>query len=130
MIVQRSAQKLDVGAQNGLWNRPEISIFICFVGQVRLTDKTSLPFEGKTKEPKAAEKIYDLSTGNHEMFIKRRSPDTLEVQQMKVSLTKRSSFVILFPDLLRTIFVRPRHEEELITWRIDRGLSCHRSYKS
>lgn len=47
-------------------------------------DKTSQPFEGKTKEPKAAEKIYDLSTGNHEMFVMRRKPDTLEVQQMKV----------------------------------------------
>ncbi len=47
-------------------------------------DKNSKPFEGKTKEPKAAEKIYDLSTGNHEMFVLRRQPDTLEVQQMKV----------------------------------------------
>jgi hypothetical protein len=43
-----------------------------------------LPFEGKTKDPKAAEKIYDLSSGNHDMFIRRRKPDTLEVQQMKV----------------------------------------------
>jgi len=51
--------------------------------KVRLNDKGSNPFEGKTLEPKTAIKIYDLCSGNHLMYMKRRSPDTLEVQQMR-----------------------------------------------
>lgn len=52
--------------------------------KVRLNDKGSSPFEGRSKEPKATKKIYDLCSGNHEMYVRRRKPDTLEVQQMKV----------------------------------------------
>ena len=48
-----------------------------------LSDKQSSPFECRTKNPKAAKKIYDLSTGNHEMYVRRRRPDTLDVQQMR-----------------------------------------------
>jgi radixin len=51
--------------------------------KVRLHDKGSIPFEGKTKEPKTAKKIYEMCSGNHEMYVRRRRPDTLEVQQMK-----------------------------------------------
>ena len=37
----------------------------------------------KCKEPKSSKKIFLLATGNHEMYNRRRKPDTLEVQQMK-----------------------------------------------
>jgi hypothetical protein len=30
-----------------------------------------------------SKKVYELASGNHEMYIRRRRPDTLEVQQMK-----------------------------------------------
>ena len=48
-----------------------------------MNDKGSNPFEGKTLEPKTAIKIYDLCSGNHQMYMQRRTPDTLEVQQMR-----------------------------------------------
>jgi len=32
---------------------------------------------------KQSKRIYDLASGNHEMYMRRRRPDTLEVQQMK-----------------------------------------------
>ena len=34
-------------------------------------------------EPKTAKKIYEICAGNHDMYVKRRRPDTLEIQQMK-----------------------------------------------
>ena len=52
--------------------------------KVRLNDKNSpKPFQAKAKEPKMAWKIYDMCSTNHEMYVRRRRPDSLEVQQMK-----------------------------------------------
>ena len=33
--------------------------------------------------PKQSKRVYDLASNNHEMYMRRRRPDTLEVQQMK-----------------------------------------------
>ena len=51
--------------------------------KIKLNGKGTTPFAGKTKEPKTAKKIYDMCSGNHEMYVRRRRPDSLEVQQMK-----------------------------------------------
>jgi len=51
--------------------------------KVKLNEKNVKPFEGTTKEPKTAKKIYEICAGNHDMYVKRRRPDTLEIQQMK-----------------------------------------------
>ena len=51
--------------------------------KVRLNDKGSNPFEGETLEKNQAVKIYDLCSGNHTMYMQRRTADTLEIQQMK-----------------------------------------------
>jgi len=50
---------------------------------VKLNDKKSPKFVGICRIPKTSKKIYELASGNHEMYIRRRRPDTLEVQQMK-----------------------------------------------
>jgi len=50
---------------------------------VKLNDKKSPKFIGSCRQPKMAKKIYELASGNHEMYMRRRRPDTLEVQQMK-----------------------------------------------
>jgi len=49
---------------------------------VKLNDKKSPKFVGVCKN-KQSKKIYIVASGNHEMYIRRRRPDTLEVQQMK-----------------------------------------------
>merc|ERR1712106_740734 len=50
---------------------------------VKLNDKKSPKFVGMCRKPKMSKKIYELASGNHEMYMRRRRPDTLEVQQMK-----------------------------------------------
>jgi len=48
-----------------------------------LADKNSGKFTVSCTKPKMNQEIYNLATGNHEMYKRRRRPDTLEVQQMK-----------------------------------------------
>jgi len=50
---------------------------------VKLNDKKSPKFIGICRKQKLSKKIYELASGNHEMYMRRRRPDTLEVQQMK-----------------------------------------------
>jgi len=53
---------------------------------VKLNDKKTPNFVGICKsgsKNKKSKKIYDLASGNHEMYMRRRRPDSLEVQQMK-----------------------------------------------
>lgn len=53
---------------------------------VKLNDKKTPKFVGICKggtKHKKSKKIYDLASGNHEMYMRRRRPDSLEVQQMK-----------------------------------------------
>jgi len=50
---------------------------------VKLTDKKSPKFVGVLKSKPMSKKVYEVASGNHEMYIRRRRPDTLEVQQMK-----------------------------------------------
>ena len=52
--------------------------------QISLVEKDSKPFEAKSKEPGQSKKIHKLCNGNYTMYIRRRKPDSLEVQQMKV----------------------------------------------
>ena len=53
--------------------------------QINLVEKESKPFDAKTKEQGQSKKIHKLCNGNYQMYVRRRKPDTLEVQQMKVS---------------------------------------------
>ena len=48
-----------------------------------LTDRKSGKFSVSCTQPKMNKQIYQLATGNHDMYKRRRRPDTLEVQQMK-----------------------------------------------
>merc|ERR1719228_889880 len=50
---------------------------------VKLTDKKSPKFVGVCGTKQISKKVYEVASGNHEMYIRRRRPDTLEVQQMK-----------------------------------------------
>merc|ERR1719228_2162419 len=50
---------------------------------VKLNDKKSPKFVGVCQSKQMSKKVYGVASGNHEMYIRRRSPDTLEVQQMK-----------------------------------------------
>jgi len=50
---------------------------------VKLTDKKSPKFVGVCGSKQVSKKVYEVASGNHEMYIRRRRPDTLEVQQMK-----------------------------------------------
>ncbi|XP_023343744.1 moesin/ezrin/radixin homolog 1 isoform X2 [Eurytemora carolleeae] len=50
---------------------------------VKMTDKSAAKFVVKCIVAKESKKIYDLASGNHEMYMRRRRPDTMEVQQMR-----------------------------------------------
>jgi len=50
---------------------------------VKLTTKGTDKFMVQCLINKQSKRIYDLASGNHEMYMRRRRPDTLEVQQMK-----------------------------------------------
>jgi len=50
---------------------------------VKLNDNKTPNFTAICNVSKMSKKIYDMASGNHEMYIRRRRPDTLEVQQMK-----------------------------------------------
>ncbi len=53
--------------------------------QIRFTSKDNPAHTVKGKSPKTAKKIVMLAKGNHDMYKRRRMPDGLEVQQMKVN---------------------------------------------
>ena len=50
---------------------------------VKLADKSSPKFVAICEKQRVAKAIYELASGNHMMYMRRRQPDTLEVQQMK-----------------------------------------------
>lgn len=52
--------------------------------QIRFTDRKTEPFKVRSKNHKVCKKIFLMATGNHEMYKRRRLPDPLDVQQMKV----------------------------------------------
>ena len=37
--------------------------------------------QGVLKSKPMSKKVYEVASGNHEMYIRRRRPDTLEVRQ-------------------------------------------------
>jgi len=51
--------------------------------KINLVEKESKPFEAKIKEVGTSKKIHKLCNGNYQMYVRRRKPDSLEVQQMK-----------------------------------------------
>jgi len=80
---------------------------------VKLTDKSSEKFVVKCELPKQSKRIYDLASGNHEMYMRRRRPDTLEVQQMKSQ--KRDMLAIKAKEkaeLMKEIAARDRAEKQ------------------
>uniref|UniRef100_A0A2P2I5D8 Moesin/ezrin/radixin homolog 1 n=1 Tax=Hirondellea gigas TaxID=1518452 RepID=A0A2P2I5D8_9CRUS len=50
---------------------------------IRPTDKSSPNFVFFSKNNRSNKLILDLSIGNHDLFKRRRKPDSIEVQQMK-----------------------------------------------
>lgn len=52
---------------------------------IRPTDKTAPNFVFYSKNSRMNKLILDLSIGNHDLFKRRRKPDTIEVQQMKAA---------------------------------------------
>ncbi|KAK2714705.1 hypothetical protein QYM36_009060 [Artemia franciscana] len=50
---------------------------------IRPVDKTAPNFVIITENPKVNKVILDLCSGNHDLYMRRRRPDTMEVQQMK-----------------------------------------------
>jgi len=50
---------------------------------VKLIEKNSDKFIVHCTLPKMNKRIYDLASGNHELYISRRKPDTLLIQQMR-----------------------------------------------
>ena len=50
---------------------------------IRPTEKTAPNFVFFSKNNRMNKLILDLSIGNHDLFKRRRKPDTIEVQQMK-----------------------------------------------
>lgn len=52
---------------------------------IRPTDKSAPNFVFFSKNSRMNKLILDLSIGNHDLFKRRRKPDTIEVQQMKAA---------------------------------------------
>lgn len=52
---------------------------------IRPTDKTAPNFVFFSKNSRMNKLILDLSIGNHDLFKRRRKPDSIEVQQMKAA---------------------------------------------
>lgn len=52
---------------------------------IRPTEKTAPNFVFFSKNSRMNKLILDLSIGNHDLFKRRRKPDTIEVQQMKAA---------------------------------------------
>jgi len=50
---------------------------------IKTVDKSSQNFAFYSKKLRMNKLILDLCIGNHDLFMKRRKPDTMEVQQMK-----------------------------------------------
>jgi len=50
---------------------------------IKTVDKSSPNFTFYSKKLRMNKLILDLCIGNHDLFMKRRKPDTMEVQQMK-----------------------------------------------
>ena len=55
---------------------------------IRPTDKKAPNFVFKAPHLRINKRILRLCMGNHELFMKRRQPDTIEVQQMRLQATE------------------------------------------
>ena len=59
----------------------------------KTVDKASPNFTFYSKKLRMNKLILDLCIGNHDLFMRRRKPDPMEVQQMKVQVGTRLSLV-------------------------------------
>lgn len=50
---------------------------------IKSTDKTTSGFIFYVSDAKINKRILNLGIGNHSLYVRRRKPDTLEIQQMK-----------------------------------------------
>lgn len=50
---------------------------------IKPEDKTAPPFHFQTEKSRMNKIILDLCMGNHELYMRRRQPDSMELQQMK-----------------------------------------------
>ncbi|GIY91805.1 hypothetical protein CEXT_796901 [Caerostris extrusa] len=50
---------------------------------IKLVDRTSPSFQFYSSKIKMNKLILDLCIGNHDLFMRRRKPDSMEIQQMK-----------------------------------------------
>ncbi|KAG8238335.1 hypothetical protein J437_LFUL018620 [Ladona fulva] len=58
---------------------------------IKPVDKTSPNFVFFSKKVRMNKHILDLCIGNHDLFMRRRKPDTMEVQQMKAQAKEEKS---------------------------------------
>ena len=61
----------------------------------KTVDKASPNFTFYSKKLRMNKLILDLCIGNHDLFMRRRKPDPMEVQQMKVQVRAASDWSIL-----------------------------------
>jgi merlin len=55
---------------------------------IRPLDKKVQPFAFYSVDLRLNKTILDLCIGNHDLFLRRRKPDTIEVQQMKLQASE------------------------------------------
>ena len=60
---------------------------------IKPIDKKAPDFVFFAPRVRTNKRILALCMGNHELYMRRRKPDTIDVQQMKVSFLKFSTFV-------------------------------------
>ena len=99
----------------------------------KTVDKASPNFTFYSKKLRMNKLILDLCIGNHDLFMRRRKPDPMEVQQMKVQVGTRLSLV----DNLnaRLSLVRPRRRSCVgrlrgVSWRARSSCVRRRSTRS
>lgn len=59
---------------------------------IKPIDKKAPDFVFLAPRVKINKRILSLCMGNHELYMRRRKPDTIDVQQMKVSFSKFDFF--------------------------------------
>ncbi len=62
--------------------------------QIKFNERGAKPHKIRGKEPGSSRQIFYLATGNNEMYKRRRMPDPLDVQQMKVRVQCRFAFLL------------------------------------
>ena len=72
--------------------------------QVEFSDKKAPVWKVRGTHERYAQKIFQLAAGNHEMYRKRRLPDELDVQQLKVKV-KLMMKILLFMMIMKVLML-------------------------